>query len=82
MTRRHRDVRSDLPRFARLYEQQSRRQTTSRRGSQHRRSCGLLIRKLTNGQPVVVTKGQVPPDEPTAYALEELGNCFLTDFLA
>jgi hypothetical protein len=28
----------------------------------------------------VVTKGQVPPDEPTAYALEELGNGFLTIF--
>ena len=56
------------------------RQTASRRRSQHRRSCGLLVGKLTNGQPVVVTKGQVPPDEPTAYALKELGNGFLTIF--
>ena len=56
------------------------RQTASRRRSQHRRSCGLLVRKPTNGQPVVVTKGQVPPDEPTAYALEEFGNGFLTIF--
>jgi hypothetical protein len=28
----------------------------------------------------MVTKGQVPPDELTAYALEELGNGLLTIF--
>jgi hypothetical protein len=28
----------------------------------------------------MVTKGQVLPDEPTAHALEELGNGFLTIF--
>jgi hypothetical protein len=27
-----------------------------------------------------VAEGQVPPDEPTSDALEELGNCFLTIF--
>jgi hypothetical protein len=56
------------------------RQTASRRRSQHRGSCRLLIWKLTNGQPVMVAKSQVPPDEPTAYALGELGNGFLTIF--
>jgi hypothetical protein len=39
-----------------------------------------LVWELTNGEPVVVTKGQVPPDELAAYALEELGNGFLTIF--
>jgi hypothetical protein len=28
----------------------------------------------------MVAEGQVPPDEPTSYALEELGNSFLTIF--
>src|SRR6516165_8351134 len=56
------------------------RQTPSRRRSQHCGSCSLLVRKLTNGQPVVVTKGQVPPDEPTADALEELSDGSLTIF--
>src|SRR5207237_5103635 len=50
------------------------RQTASRCRRQHRGSCGLLVRKLTNGQPVVVTKRQVPPNKPTAYAFEEVGN--------
>jgi hypothetical protein len=28
----------------------------------------------------MVAEGQVPPDEPAAYALEEFGNGFLTIF--
>jgi hypothetical protein len=56
------------------------RQTASPRRSQYRRSCSLLVRELTNGQPVVVTKCQIPRDEPTSYALEELGDSFLTIF--
>jgi hypothetical protein len=28
----------------------------------------------------MVAEGQVPPDEPTAYVLEEFGNGFLTIF--
>jgi hypothetical protein len=32
------------------------RQTASPRRSQHRRSCSLFVRELTNDQPVVVTK--------------------------
>jgi hypothetical protein len=66
--RRHRDGRLDV------------RQTAARSSSQYRRGRGLLISELTNGQPIMVAKGQVPPDELAAYALEEFGNGVLTIF--
>src|SRR6516225_5216081 len=55
-------------------------QTASRSSSQYRGGRSLLIRELANGQPIMVAKGQVPPDELAAHALEELGNGFLTIF--
>src|SRR6185436_19523637 len=56
------------------------RQTASRSSSQYRRGRSLLIGELTNSQPIMMAKGQVPPDELAAYALEEFGNGFLTIF--
>jgi len=35
---------------------------------------------LLSGNSPMASQSQVPPDEPTAYALEELGNGFLTIF--
>ena len=64
--RRHRDGRLDF------------RQTASRGSGQYRRGGGPFIRELSNDQPIVVAEGQVPGDEPASYALEELGNGFLT----
>ena len=66
--RRHRDGRLDF------------RQTASRGSGQYRRGGGLLIRELTNDQPIMVAEGQVPPDEPASHTLEEFGNGFLTIF--
>src|SRR6266566_1988061 len=48
------------------------RQTAAPRRSQHRRSCGLFVRELTNDQPVVVTKCQIPRDKPPSYPLKSL----------
>src|SRR5262249_25540510 len=56
------------------------RQTTAAGGSQDRGSCCFLVREFTNRHPIMMAEGQVPPDEPTAYALEELRNRFLTVF--
>src|SRR3974390_3834 len=55
-------------------------QTASSRSSKHCRRCGLLVRELTNGHPVMAAKGQVPPNELTPHAVEELGNRVLTIF--
>src|ERR1700731_4628213 len=48
--------------------------------SQYRRGRSPLIREIPNGQPIMVAKGQVPPDELAAYALEEFCNGLLTIF--
>src|SRR5262249_48408794 len=55
-------------------------QTASSSSSQYRRGRSLFIRELANNQEIMVTEGQVPPDEPTSYALAEFGNSFLTIF--
>src|SRR6266536_4798034 len=55
-------------------------QTASSGSSQYRRGRSLFIRELANNQEIMVAEGQVPPDEPTSYALAEFGNSFLTIF--
>ena len=56
------------------------RQTASSSSSQYRRGRSFLVRELADDQPIMAAEGQVPPDEPASYALEEFANGFLTIF--
>ena len=49
-------------------------QRQKHRGRQYGRGGRLFIGELANRHPVMVTKRQVPADELTSHALEELGN--------
>jgi len=48
------------------------RQAAASSSSQYRSGRGLLIGELADGEPIMVAEGQVPPDEPTSYALKSL----------
>jgi hypothetical protein len=41
---------------------------------------GFLIGEFADGHPVMMTEGQVPPDQLASYALEQLCNGVLTIF--
>src|SRR5882762_2362777 len=56
------------------------RQAAASSSSQYRSGRGLLIGELADGEPIMVAEGQVPPDEPSSYAFEELGNGLLAIF--
>src|SRR5215813_6567013 len=66
--RRHRRGRLDIS------------QAASCGSGEYRRGGGLIIRELSNSQPVMVAEGQVPPYEPAADTLAEFGDGFLTIF--
>src|SRR5262249_48277828 len=66
--RGHRDGRLDIG------------QTAARGSSQYRRGGGLLVGELADGHPIMMAKGQVPPDELAAQALVELADGFLAIF--
>src|SRR5437588_13041603 len=53
-------------------------QAASGGGGQYRRGGRLRIRKIADDQPIMPAKGQVPPDEFAAYALEQFGDGLLT----
>jgi hypothetical protein len=53
------------------------RQATPSRRGQYGRGCRFVVREFAYHQPVMRSEGQVPTDEPTSDALEEIGDGFL-----
>src|SRR5215831_20272314 len=53
-------------------------QAASRGSGEYRRGGGLIIRELSNAQPIMVAEGQIPSDELAADTLAEFGDGFLT----